>query len=181
MSVSEKHYDHQRIIILIFIYLLLIYSNTFQIPFLFDDRQNILERTDLHLTKITPDTVIDTFFSNKFGKEELYRPLSCLSFALNYRMGGFRVAGYHAVNILIHLIATLFLYKTILLLLGLGNIPFTDREKIFIAGLSTLLWASHPIQTEVVDYIVQRMAGLAGGDLLVGRVRFMSADVPGGG
>lgn len=168
MPTPEKQYEYQRVIILIFMYLLLIYSNTFQVPFLFDDQQNILERTDLQLTRITPDTVMDTFFTNKFGGEKFYRPISCLSFALNYRMGGYRVAGYHMVNVLIHLIATLFLYKTILLLLGLGNIRLTDREKIFIAGLSTVLWASHPIQAQAVNYIVQRMASLAAMFYIIG-------------
>ena len=159
--------DH-RTVMLILLYVMLIYSNTFQVPFLFDDQQNILERTDLRLTRITPDAVIDTLFKKTGGHEKLYRPLSCLSFALNYRIGGYRVTGYHLVNMLIHLVSAFFLYKTILLLLDLGKIRLTHREKIFIAGLSTVLWASHPIQTQAVTYIVQRMASLAAMFYIIG-------------
>ncbi len=155
-------------VVFAFLYLLLIYCNTFQVPFLFDDKQNILERADLRLTRITPDAIIDTFFLQKGENESLYRPISCLSFALNYYVGGYRVSGYHLVNLLIHCFTTFFLYKTLLLLLELGKIPLNTNEKVFVAGLSAILWAAHPIQTQAVTYIVQRMAALAAMFYIIG-------------
>ena len=84
--------------------------------------------------------------------------MSCFTLGLNWFFGETNPRGYHVVNLIIHLIATVLVFKTTILLLGLlhykGNI-------LFVAGLVTFLWAIHPIQTQAVSYIVQRMASLA--------------------
>src|SRR5262245_5753303 len=36
------------------------------------------------------------------NRDRLYRPLTLLSFALNYRLGGVAPSGYHAVNVALH-------------------------------------------------------------------------------
>lgn len=146
------------------LYLTLIYSNTLSVPFLFDDTYNILDRPELKLTRFTPDAVADTFFKGK----NLYRPISCFSFALNYYIGNHRLPGYHIVNLLIHCITTFFLFKTILLLLDIGKSSLHPEEKYLTACLSTILWATHPIQTQAVTYIVQRMASLAAMFYIIG-------------
>ncbi len=72
------------------------------------------------------------------------------------------VFGYHLVNISIHCLTSCLLYFTILNLLQTPNLRdrFQGNEP-FIALLATALWALHPVQTQAVTYIVQRMASLA--------------------
>ena len=91
------------------------------------------------------------------------RPLLNLTFALNYAWGGFSVVGYHVVNVLIHLAATLALYgiarRTLLMA---GHSADLRRAAGGIAFVSALVWAAHPLQTESVTYIVQRAESLMG-------------------
>lgn len=148
---------HFQLCGLIAIYLVLIYSNTLHVPFVWDDLSGILSREDFQLTRLTPDTVAAVFL--KDGK--LYRPLSCLSLAFNYYLGRHNVVGYHLVNLGIHLITAAFLYKTICILLLLGRVHLTRKQQMFTAGLATIFWAAHPMQTQAATYIIQRMASLA--------------------
>ena len=146
---------------LLLLYIVIIYSNTLQTPFLLDDRVNIVERPNLHLSILTVKNVANTFFAGEANNRYLHRPLSSLSLALNYYVGRFNVAGYHVVNLSIHLIAAVFLYKILILLLGLKKFNFSNIEINCIAGLATILWAAHPIQTQAVTYMIQRMASLS--------------------
>ena len=89
---------------ILFFLIIILYSNTFHAPWQFDDPPNILDRQELHLTKLDWQQVKHTFYKN--GR--VSRPISCLSFALNYYFGKDRVFGYHLVNIGIHLMAAIF-------------------------------------------------------------------------
>ncbi len=149
-------------------FIVIIYSNTLNVPFILDDRHNILERKNLHLTKISIDNLTDTFFNGDGVKKKIYRPLSSLSLALNYYFGRFNVTGYHAVNIFIHIVTSAVLFNILTLLLKAKKYNLDSPKIISIAGLTTILWASHPIQTQTVTYIVQRMASLSAMFYLIG-------------
>ncbi len=94
--------------------------------------------------------------------KKISRPLSYLTFALNYLLGGKEVFGYHAFNFITHYLTAVFLF---LLIYNTLQLPlFEDQYKTTaypIALLSTFLWATHPIQVTAVTYIVQRMASMA--------------------
>lgn len=145
--------------LLLLVSIVAVYSNTLDVPWHFDDQRNIVEREDLHLTELSWAGVKDTFF---YGNR-LYRPVACLSFALNHYFHRFDLAGYHAVNITVHVLAAWFLFLFIRTTLKAPlNRKFYQEKAFLIAFLASLLWALHPIQTQSVTYIVQRMAGLAG-------------------
>ncbi|MGD0045786.1 MAG: tetratricopeptide repeat protein [Bryobacteraceae bacterium] len=78
------------------------------------------------------------------------RPLTYLTFWANRALGGENAAGYHAVNLALHLAAALLAYQC---LLGL-----MDRRA---AWLAAALFAVHPLQAEAVDYIWARAIVLA--------------------
>jgi len=93
------------------------------------------------------------------------RALSYLTLHINYRIGGLEVTGYHIFNILVHLFASLsvyFLAKTILML-KLSEEAFRGWTTCgsMTAFFTALLFAVHPVQTQAVTYIVQRMASMA--------------------
>ena len=139
---------------------LILYSNTFQASWHFDDAPNILDRNSMHLTDFSWSQIRGTFY-NESG--HLYRPVANLSLAINYYFNKDNVLGYHIVNTLIHFVTTVFLFLFIHQVLRLPRL----REKYgkhayFIALLSSVLWAANPIQTQAVTYIVQRMASMAG-------------------
>ena len=147
----------------LFCLILIIYSNTFDASWHFDDTNNIVENKPLHLTELSSENIKKTFFASWNGKGKLYRPIACLSFALNYYFGGTEVSGYHMVNLTIHFLAACFLFLFIYQTLNLPVLGSRYQSNAyFIAFLSTVLWAVNPIHTQAVTYVVQRMASMAG-------------------
>lgn len=151
------------VFITLLIIILSIYSNTFQASWHFDDIPNILENRRLHVTKLSWSNIKGSFFAAPLTPGELYRPVACLSFALNYYFGKDNVSGYHIVNISIHFLAAIFLF---LFIYNTLNLPLLKvkygSNSYFIALLSTALWAINPIQTQAITFIVQRMASMVG-------------------
>ncbi len=138
---------------------LLAYSNTFHVPFQWDGDiyigENPLVKSlgyYLHPSSARGYSLYDAFAGRYFGY---------LSFALNYALGGMEVTGYHIVNVAIHIANALLVYALVVLTFRtpfLSGIDFPVRRAALLSGL---LFALHPIQTEAVTYIFQRLASMA--------------------
>ncbi|MCM2358564.1 MAG: tetratricopeptide repeat protein [Geobacteraceae bacterium] len=144
------------------------YSNTFHVPFVFDDESSIVNNP---VIKDLP-----AFLSGAGYAFLPRRVVGYLSFALNYRLGGLDVTGYHAVNLAIHVCNAWLVYALVRLTLqtpffeggneerGTRNedIPFLGpRTSDLVPLFAALLFVAHPVQTQAVTYIVQRLASLA--------------------
>lgn len=116
------------------------YHNSFHGVFLFDDFRHIVENDRIrdlsHPLQVLSGTT---------------RPLTALTFAFNYAAGGLNVWGYHAVNFGIHWAAGLALFALLL-----------RHLKPELAFFASLIWMVHPLQTQPVNYIVQRSELLMG-------------------
>ena len=135
----------------------LIYSNTIQGPFTLDDKRNIQDNPHVRLTKLTLEGITRAGLESPASK----RPVANISFALNYYFDHYNVVGYHLVNVLIHITTGILLYlfaKTTLNIPSLRSRYATDRR---IPFFTAFLWLVHPIQTQSVSYIVQRMNSMA--------------------
>lgn len=90
------------------------------------------------------------------------RPVVYFTFAVNYALHGYDVVGYHLVNIAIHLATALFLFgivrRTLVLPRCCGATP--NRAET-IAVIVALIWAVHPLGTQSVTYVYQRLESLA--------------------
>ncbi|MGD9076307.1 MAG: tetratricopeptide repeat protein [Desulfobacteraceae bacterium] len=140
-----------------------IYGNTFDCSWHFDDEVNITDNPNIHLKELSWKSIKRALFSGRADPSALYRPVSCLSFALNYYFGELDVLGYHLVNTLIHFLASVFLFLFIYHTLNLPSLRTKYADNAYpIALLATLLWAINPVQTQAVTYLVQRMASMAG-------------------
>jgi hypothetical protein len=140
---------------------LIVYSNTFNATFHFDDTPNIIENYELRDIKNLPKIIMGP------------RGVTKATFALNYAIGGLNVAGYHIVNTLIHIINGILVY--FLLFHILSNISTDEFWSKKIAVYSALLFAVHPVQTQAITYIVQRMESLAALFFLLGLLVFAKA------
>ena len=87
-------------------------------------------------------------------------PLVGLSFVANWKISGDKTWSYHEVNLLIHLLAGLFLLGIIRRTLLICK--YAEREALWLAMLSAILWTIHPLNTQAVTYIVQRTECLMG-------------------
>src|SRR5208283_2669984 len=120
------------------------------------------------------------------------RYIGYLTFALNYRIHGLSVTGYHIVNIAIHIANSILVYFLVLLTfrtpyfrdwgLGTGN-RFPDSDcRPLVPGPSSLvpffsaaIFAVHPLQTEAVTYVFQRFASLVAFFYLLSLVFYIKA------
>jgi protein O-mannosyl-transferase len=132
-----------------------IYANSLDVPFLFDDADNI-QNPNLRIEKLDYGE-----FKEALGGGTLKsRPVSNFSFALNYYFGGYKVQGYHLVNIFIHISAAIILFHLVRLTLSFSpNSAY--RHKNSVALFTALLWLTHPLATQSVTYVVQRMNSMA--------------------
>ncbi len=84
------------------------------------------------------------------------------SFAVNYWLHGFRVFGFHLVNILIHILNSFLTFQFVLLL---GETPagqkLTARPFSAVSFWAALIFLCHPLQTQGVSYIFQRAVSMA--------------------
>ncbi|MBF0378596.1 MAG: tetratricopeptide repeat protein [Desulfamplus sp.] len=157
-----KSKNHLLTISLLSIIIAIIYSNTLNSSWHFDDYENIVDNRKIHMSKLTLSSIRDTFYSLNNNPNKLYRPVACFTFALNWYFGQDSVVGYHVINILIHIISAIFLYLAILQLFFTPLLNQYDYSaKYFTALLSACLWAINPIQIQAITYIVQRMASLS--------------------
>ncbi len=131
----------------------LVYANTFQVPFILDDIPNILANPHIRVTSFTPAKIL------QITNSPTPRPLAHFTFAVNYYFHHYHLTGYHLVNLLIHLTTAFLIFLVARSTLRLT--PQGINIKWTVALLSALLWLVHPLHTQSVTYIVQRMNALA--------------------
>ncbi len=158
---------------------LVAYSNTFHVPFQFDDRPNITENPNVQIKVFSWENV-ERLIKNTY--KESIRVFSYFTLALNYYFGGFNVFGYHLVNFFVHIASGIFLYWFLLLTFNLPSLKETYGSISYkVALFSSLIFISHPIQTQSVTYIVQRMASMGGMFYLLSLVLYIKGRLSAGG
>ena len=168
-----------RFAILLFALIFVIYGNTFRVPWQFDDDSAIVNNPNLHFEKPELEALKKSMYRPSGHQDQtgkIYRPVSNITFALNWFFGRSAVPGYHFVNIVIHCTAAVVLYLTIALLFQTPNVKERNPDQVvFISLLSATLWAVNPIQTQAVTYIVQRMTSLSALFYLLGIYFYLRA------
>ena len=129
------------------------YGNTFAVPFCLDDFSSIRENPLIYHWR---------------GAKSLWhfaptRWIGYLTFALNYRLDHFHLFGFHLVNLVVHFLAGLALLAFARGALRAPRLsgavpPLAGR---WLPAVAALFFVLHPLQTEAVTYIVQRLASLA--------------------
>ncbi|KAG1939153.1 protein O-mannosyl-transferase TMTC3 [Pimephales promelas] len=124
------------------------YWNSLFCGFVFDDVSAILDNKDLRPTTPLKNLFLNDFWGTPMSEErshKSYRPLTVLTFRLNYLFSELSSSSYHLLNVVLHaVVCVLFLHFCRLLL---------DRSTSLTAAL---LFAVHPIHTEAVTGVVGR-------------------------
>lgn len=138
--------------------LLSAYSPAFHAPFYYDDVSNIV---DSPVLRLSPTDVLGWVSGEVRRASVVDRPLAILSFALNRWAWGNAPAAFRAVNLALHL-GTALVFFLLLRRLADREVRRGRETEVFAfwfpAG-AALLWALHPVQTQTVTFIVQRMNG----------------------
>lgn len=133
-----------------------LYEGSLTGPFVFDDEHNILLNRHIRIDSLS----FDSLWSAAFESPVPNRPVANASFALNYLFNGYNVVGYRSVNLLIHLLNGLLVYALAAVTLRIGD-RLPDGRISFAAAAAGALWMLHPLHTQSVAYIVQRMTCMA--------------------
>jgi tetratricopeptide (TPR) repeat protein len=158
---AAKNRSVLLILLVIFVFSVLgflLYSETFDSPFIFDDSLRIAENPDIRITQLSIESILEAAFGKKSAKT---RPVGNVTFALNYYFHQYNVEGYHLFNIIIHILAGIFLFIFIQTTLNLPSLKTEVDHASMVAFFAALLWLVHPVQTQSVTYIVQRLNSLA--------------------
>ena len=154
---SSKHVGDILKWLFLALIVFLIYSNTFGSPFVFDDVQFIPDNRNIRITNLTFKDLTKAAFDGPSS----YRPVAKISFALNYYFHRYNVFGFHLVNILIHITTGILLYLFVQMTLGLLSRRSGYTFYNWIPFFTAMIWLVHPIQTQSVTYVIQRMNSMA--------------------
>ena len=135
----------KRPLLSLFLITFIVYCSSLFNQFVWDDEQFIYRNSF-----VQNFNVVSIFTQNTIAgageNSNYYRPLTTLSFAIDYQFWGLKPFGFHLVNTLLHIGAGLLLF---LLLKQLGF----EKPIGFVIALIFLL---HPLQTEAVTYANSR-------------------------
>jgi protein O-mannosyl-transferase len=164
---SRKNYFDLIGFLIIVVLGVIIYSNSFNCSFHFDDFTNIVN--NLKIRDLSDIKSWWSFYPS--------RPVAIFSFVLNYRFNQLDVLGYHIVNLIIHILNALLIRWLTLLIF---SSPAMQDHKIAkhkqaIALVTALLFVSHPLATQSVTYIVQRMSSMAAMFYMLSAALYFSA------
>jgi tetratricopeptide (TPR) repeat protein len=135
-----------------------VYYNSLHAPFIFDDIPKIIENPDIKQLENVKTKLIypyDKEYYN-FKRNDPSRPLTYLTFTLNYHFGKLNTFGYHLFNILMHIFnAVLIFFLTRKIILYIYK-----KDSHFFSLFVALFFAVHPINTEVAAYVYHRSDSL---------------------
>ncbi|MCD6308086.1 MAG: tetratricopeptide repeat protein, partial [Candidatus Latescibacteria bacterium] len=132
---------------------IVLYANSFDCSFHLDDYDDIINN---HAIRNLHDIGGIWEYMN-------LRFVGYLTFALNYHFNRLDVSGYHLVNLLVHIgasLSVLWLVRLILSTPVMRARPVARASSQVSLGCA-LIFLAHPLQTQAVTYIVQRLASLA--------------------
>uniref|UniRef100_A0A7N8X8Z6 dolichyl-phosphate-mannose--protein mannosyltransferase n=1 Tax=Mastacembelus armatus TaxID=205130 RepID=A0A7N8X8Z6_9TELE len=125
-------------------------------------------RSCASLIDLKPTTPLNNIWSNDFWGSNLssnsshksYRPLTVLTFRLNYLLaGGLHPVGFHVLNIILHAVISALMIDVFAILIG--GLAYDEKGRILnhapkTSLLAALFFAAHPVHTESVAGIVGR-------------------------
>jgi protein O-mannosyl-transferase len=142
---------------LLAVIVILIYAGTLTTPFIFDDLYNIRENPHIRISSLSLKNLAGAALKSPLSK----RPVANISFALNYYFHQYNLVGFHLVNILVHVACGIVLYLLVKATLQTPALRSHSEESGWLPFLTVFIWIVHPLQTQSVAYLVQRMNSMA--------------------
>ncbi|MEQ1473462.1 MAG: glycosyltransferase family 39 protein, partial [Candidatus Acidiferrum sp.] len=135
----------QILIAILILLSLLAYGNTLFNSFVYDDQQQILQNPYVKSWHYLPQIFSSTVWSfiGAAGLTNYYRPLMTFAYLLLWQIFGDIPFGFHLFNVALNAAVVVMVFTA-------GRRLFLDRR---IAWLAAVLFAVHPIHTEVVNWI----------------------------
>jgi Flp pilus assembly protein TadD len=141
-------------VIIVVIASIAVYFNALSNSFVFDDAYQVLDNHWIRNVRFIPTIFSHSAwgFDTSTSSLQYYRPVMHLVYMFNYHVFGLNPWGFHLVNMLFHvgISVLVFVIAKHLLTDSSSSSPFTYFSPAFIAAI---LFATHPIHTEVVAWV----------------------------
>ncbi len=137
--------NDQHLVGLLIVLALVCYGNSLFHAFVYDDEQQILQNPYVKSWHYLPQIFNSTVWSfvGAAGTTNYYRPLMTFSFLILWQIFGDIPFGFHLFNITLNAAVVVMVFYA-------GRRLFRDGRVGFVAAV---LFAVHPVHTEVVDWI----------------------------
>jgi tetratricopeptide (TPR) repeat protein len=126
-----------------------------------DDEAAIAQNTTIRLL-----SSFGTVLSPPADTTVAARPLANLTFAINYALAGgtANLWGYHAFNLAVHCLAAIGLFGIVRRTLRAPALRdrFGEQASMMIAFAVVAVWIAHPLHTQAVTFLAQRVESLMG-------------------
>ena len=141
-----------------------VYAGALEAPFTFDDENNITLNPGIRLGELSWRGLSELSLF-----QPTPRPVSNLSFALNYWSSGYSAESYRSWNVAIHVVTAWWVMALSWLVTGVferrrgtaADDASSRRHRLVFAVFAGALFVSHPLATQSVTYVVQRMTSLS--------------------
>lgn len=153
ISLSKEHLKEEKSLkkyyYLIGLFTFFIFANTIGNGYNMDDGivTNGHKLTSQGLSAIG-EIFTSNYYSDNMGYAFGYRPMVHLSFAIEHELFGEKPGAGHFINVILFAISVVFFFKLLIKWMGEKNLLF--------AVIAAILFAVHPIHTEVVDSLKNR-------------------------
>jgi len=154
---------------------LALYSNGFDHAFHLDDGHALLDNPGIRSLQNIPQFFVDASHFSVLRANVDYRPVLLATFALNHHLGGYTPAGWHLVQVLLHMVCALGVLQLGLRVVAMRQLPAVEqRTARVMVFVTAVLFTVHPVAAGVVNYFSARSSLLTAALLLPAVVAFMS-------
>ena len=128
-----------------------VYFNSFSNQLFWDDDDGITNNAYIKDFSYFPKYFSENLIAGSGQISNYWRPLTLLSFAIDYHLFGLNPAGYHFANLLWHIIAAWLVYLLF----------YKLSRRSWLSFWPALIFLVHPLQTEAVTYVSGRADPMA--------------------
>lgn len=133
------------------LWVLLLYANSLGNSFHYDDSHSLVDNPSVRSLANVGQFFVDPGSFSALPTARMYRPLLLLTYAVNHALGGYDAFGYHLFNVLLHAVNACLVWLLARRVLSGHTTALT----------TALLFATHPVCSEPVNYVSSRSTSLA--------------------
>ena len=148
---TNSIYPNKKWALVVFLLPVVVYLNSLKNPFQYDDFHSIANNPHIRRLANVPQYFTDPTLFSERAESAMYRPVLLSSFALNYAVSSREPWSYHLINVGLHGLNALLVF----------GICQALTKTTMPSLLAALVFGTHPINSEAVNYISSRSELLA--------------------
>lgn len=161
--IKQPSVIQNTVFLLLFIATFFIYSPGLKGDFILDDQTTVANNQNIKITSLDLKNLQQGALSSNAGP--LKRPVSMLTFSIDYYLHGLKPYYFKLTNLIIHLLNGLIVFLLTKLLIDAysktKNLNIKNEKIFWISLFTTAAWLLHPLNLTSVLYVSQRMTSLS--------------------